>query len=73
MSMVEVPIEDEILAKAREELRAFNAESITSKPVNSPEGWLPLQVNATMQSLIRACRAVQTVRQPKKKDSYGTR
>jgi hypothetical protein len=52
MPTIAVSVDVETLTKALEELRAF-----------SREAWLPLQVNKTMQNLIKAYRAIQMVRQ----------
>jgi hypothetical protein len=61
MPTIEVSVDVEILTKALEELRASNRMLITNRRVANREAWLPLQVNGTMQNLVKACRAIQMV------------
>jgi hypothetical protein len=63
MPTTEVPVDVGILTKALEELQAFNRVLITNRRVANCEAWLPLQVNGIMQNLVKACRAIQMVRQ----------
>jgi hypothetical protein len=65
MPTIAVSVDVETLTKALEELRAFNRVLVTNRRVAGRETWLPLQVNGTMQNLIKACRAIQMVRQPR--------
>jgi hypothetical protein len=57
-----VSVDVETLTKALEKLRAFNRVLVTNRRVSGREAWLPLQVNKTMQNLIKAYRAIQMVR-----------
>jgi hypothetical protein len=63
MPTIAVSVDLETLTKALEELQAFNRVLVTNRLVASREPWLPLQVNGTMQNLVKACRTIQTVRQ----------
>jgi hypothetical protein len=63
MPTIAVSVDLETLTKALEELQAFNRVLVTNRLVASREPWLPLQVNGTMQNLVKACRTIQMVRQ----------
>lgn len=66
---MEVCLDAELVVRAREELQAFNRELIENRQeVAGVNAWLPLQVNGTMQNLVKACKIVQAVRY----DTQGT-
>lgn len=59
---MEVILDAGLIKGAQEELQAFNHELIGNRQeIAGGNAWLPLQVNGDMQSLVKACKIIQTV------------